>query len=385
MIPLHLLVFAIVALVCHGGLADDRPVDGAADRVLLLDLARRHARRPVQRAARAGHVHRDRRIPDRPRRRVPGASATRARRRRRRRWRRDLAGPARVGAAVAVASVLVNNRFGSSPRFLILGAAVPGAAGVHGAAAPACDSRRASRRCWSPARSCRARSAARCMRRARSSASTACAWTSSCTTGSCSTARRCTACRASLPERRGEPLSYYHRTGPDRPGVRRRAAGRGRARGRGRRARRRHARELRAPAQRWTFYEIDPAVERIARNPRYFTYLQDCGAMLHGRHRRCPRCRWRGRRPQQFGLHRARRLQLRRDPDPPADARSAGAVPVAPRAGRRDRAAHLEPAPVAQPGARPPRRRIRGSSALWQQEPPPPARSGTASFRRNGS
>jgi hypothetical protein len=26
----------------------------------------------------------------------------------------------------------------------------------------------------------------------------------------------------------------------------------------------------------WTFFEIDPVVERIARNPRYFTYLRDC-------------------------------------------------------------------------------------------------------------
>jgi hypothetical protein len=31
------------------------------------------------------------------------------------------------------------------------------------------------------------------------------------------------------------------------------------------------------PAQRWTFYEIDPAVERIARDTRYFTFLQRCG------------------------------------------------------------------------------------------------------------
>jgi hypothetical protein len=31
------------------------------------------------------------------------------------------------------------------------------------------------------------------------------------------------------------------------------------------------------PAQHWTFYEIDPAVERIARDTRYFTYLHDCG------------------------------------------------------------------------------------------------------------
>jgi hypothetical protein len=30
--------------------------------------------------------------------------------------------------------------------------------------------------------------------------------------------------------------------------------------------------------QRWTFYEIDPAVARIARDTRYFTYLRDCPA-----------------------------------------------------------------------------------------------------------
>ena len=30
------------------------------------------------------------------------------------------------------------------------------------------------------------------------------------------------------------------------------------------------------PSQRWTFYEIDGAVERIARDPRFFTYLRDC-------------------------------------------------------------------------------------------------------------
>jgi len=28
--------------------------------------------------------------------------------------------------------------------------------------------------------------------------------------------------------------------------------------------------------QRWTFYEIDPTVERIARDPRFFTFLRDC-------------------------------------------------------------------------------------------------------------
>jgi hypothetical protein len=32
------------------------------------------------------------------------------------------------------------------------------------------------------------------------------------------------------------------------------------------------------PGQKWVFYEIDPAVERIARDPRYFTFLEDSPA-----------------------------------------------------------------------------------------------------------
>jgi len=32
------------------------------------------------------------------------------------------------------------------------------------------------------------------------------------------------------------------------------------------------------PGQQWTFYEIDPEIERIARDPRYFTHLDRCGA-----------------------------------------------------------------------------------------------------------
>ncbi len=32
------------------------------------------------------------------------------------------------------------------------------------------------------------------------------------------------------------------------------------------------------PAQGWTFYEIDPAVARVARDPRFFTYLADSRA-----------------------------------------------------------------------------------------------------------
>ncbi len=32
------------------------------------------------------------------------------------------------------------------------------------------------------------------------------------------------------------------------------------------------------PDETWTFYEIDPAVERVARDPRFFSYLADCQA-----------------------------------------------------------------------------------------------------------
>lgn len=32
------------------------------------------------------------------------------------------------------------------------------------------------------------------------------------------------------------------------------------------------------PGQRWTFYEIDPAVLSIASSPQYFTFLRDCGS-----------------------------------------------------------------------------------------------------------
>jgi hypothetical protein len=81
------------------------------------------------------------------------------------------------------------------------------------------------------------------------------------------------------PSRRTTPLSYYHREGP--LGVlltvaprlaptsppRRVAAvglGTGTVACHGR------------AGERWTFYEIDPLMERLARDPRLFTYLRDC-------------------------------------------------------------------------------------------------------------
>jgi spermidine synthase len=73
-----------------------------------------------------------------------------------------------------------------------------------------------------------------------------------------------------------EPSTYFTRSGPigrlfaalDRPGTRVAIVGLG-------------AGTLAAyarPLQEWTFYEIDPAIERIARDTRYFSYLRDCRA-----------------------------------------------------------------------------------------------------------
>lgn len=77
--------------------------------------------------------------------------------------------------------------------------------------------------------------------------------------------------------RRCEPLSYYHRTGPlgqlfaafssEDADWRVAAVGLGSG----------SIASYTKPGQQWTFYEIDPTVVRIASDPRYFTYLRDCG------------------------------------------------------------------------------------------------------------
>jgi len=79
------------------------------------------------------------------------------------------------------------------------------------------------------------------------------------------------------PGRLREPLSYYHGTGPFGHLMaavpRMREPGAVAAIGLG-------VGTLSAyawPGQEWTFYEIDPAVERIARDERYFTFLAMCG------------------------------------------------------------------------------------------------------------
>ncbi len=80
------------------------------------------------------------------------------------------------------------------------------------------------------------------------------------------------------PGRSREPLTYYHRTGPighvfdflgERAGPLNVAiVGLGTG----------SLAAYAQPGQRWTFYEIDPSVVRIASDPAYFTFLRDCRA-----------------------------------------------------------------------------------------------------------
>jgi hypothetical protein len=83
--------------------------------------------------------------------------------------------------------------------------------------------------------------------------------------------------QARAPERRGEALSYFHVTGPFGQAFNAIPAAR-------------NAREVAVvglgvgtlatyaqPGQHWTFFEIDPAVERIARTDEYFSFMSACG------------------------------------------------------------------------------------------------------------
>jgi hypothetical protein len=79
------------------------------------------------------------------------------------------------------------------------------------------------------------------------------------------------------PAKQHEPMAYFHRQGPigqifaGLPDVaaRRDIAVVGLGVG--------TLASYRTPGQQWTFYEIDPEVERIARNDAHFSYLQSCG------------------------------------------------------------------------------------------------------------
>jgi hypothetical protein len=83
--------------------------------------------------------------------------------------------------------------------------------------------------------------------------------------------------QALAPERRGEALTYFHRTGPfgqawdalPRAASARQVAVVGLGVG--------TMAVYARPDQRWTFFEIDPAIERIARTPEQFSFMEACG------------------------------------------------------------------------------------------------------------
>ena len=83
--------------------------------------------------------------------------------------------------------------------------------------------------------------------------------------------------QALAPERRGEALTYFHRTGPfgqawqtlPRAASAREVAVVGLGVG--------TLATYATPLQRWTFFEIDPAIERIARTREQFSFMETCG------------------------------------------------------------------------------------------------------------
>jgi hypothetical protein len=78
------------------------------------------------------------------------------------------------------------------------------------------------------------------------------------------------------PDRRCEPTSYYHREGPLGRILTQFRSSSNAANvaiiGLGTGATITYARS----SERWTFYEINPAVVSVAKSPRYFTYLSEC-------------------------------------------------------------------------------------------------------------
>ena len=303
-IPLHLMVFTFVALVCHGDLARDRPsparltefyfwialggmLGGLFNALLAPIIFIGIVEYPlVLVVACAIHRGEGRLKPDTTTTVRPS-------------WIRDVAFIAIVGV-LAVGSVLVNNRLGSESRLLILGAAVPAVLTLGQKRRPvrfaACVAMMLVSGALVQSPFGRAVYAARTffgVYRVRLDEHLHYRFMFHGTT--------LHGMQSLLPERRHTSLSYFTRSGP----IGQVFAGVPQA--------------LRAtdvgvvglgvgslasyagPAQRWTFYEIDPAVERIARDETHFTYLRDCGT-------RCDviigdaRLSMARARPEQFGL-----------------------------------------------------------------------------------
>ena len=137
------------------------------------------------------------------------------------------------------------------------------------------------------------------------------------------------------------------------------------------------------PGENWTFFEIDPTVVRIARNPDLFTLPARLQGQLRGDRWATAACRSKERPTAQLRPDRARRLQLRRDPDPPAHPRGGRAVRGQAAPGRRARLPRLEQVP--RPGARARQRGARrGPRAATGRTTRPRAAAGSGSIPRTG-
>ena len=271
-IPIHLGVFLVIAITCHGELASDRPapqhltefyfwialggmIGGLFNALIAPVIFDSILEYPLVLVAacllRAGSW---------PLRRPAIA---------------DVAVPLGIGAAVG-ASILVNNQFGSLSRYILLGAAIPAVITL--------------RQKHFPVRF------ASCI----SLILLAGALTRS-PFGDVVYAKRTFfgVNRVRVDEGRGyrfifhgttlhgmqhldparsqEPVSYFHRSGPvgqmfasvPAASATPRVAVLGLGVG--------TLASYRTARQQWTFYEIDPVVEQIARNDAYFTYLRTCG------------------------------------------------------------------------------------------------------------
>jgi hypothetical protein len=277
-IPVHLVTFAIVALFCHGELARDRPpaahltvfylwialggmLGGLFNALLAPALFVGVAEYPLVLALACALR--------KPELSTPSTDGAR------RPWLADIAFAAAVGS-VAAAVVLVNNRLGSESRLLILGVGVPAVVGFGQQRRPfrffACVAalllagslvQSAFGRSIYAARTFfgiyRVRLDDRRHFRFMFHGSTL------------------HGMQSTLPARRHEALSYYYRTGPigqvfdEVPIASQTSEVAVVGLGVGSLA------TYAQPGQHWTFYEIDPEVEHIARNAEYFTYLEDCG------------------------------------------------------------------------------------------------------------
>jgi hypothetical protein len=280
-IPLHLAVFLAIAIACHSDLADDRPSSARLTEFYFW-IAFGGMLGGLFNALLAPVIFDS--IVEYPLvlvvacllRSVPAASSSDVGRGFRPATALTFAIPLAIGGAVAI-SVLINNRFGSFSRFIILGAALP--------AVVAFGQKR---------------------HRVRFAASIAAILLAGLLTES-PFGRVVYAARTFFgvnrvrvdpahgyrfifhgttlhgmqsldPSRSGEPLSYFHRTGPigqvfasvPQASTASHVAVVGLGVG--------TLAAYRTPAQHWTYYEIDPVVERIARNEEYFTYLKACGS-----------------------------------------------------------------------------------------------------------